>query len=79
MNAMKDFDRTVLELLEGLFDEGEIETLFFWSDPGNPSQDHAVKVVHNATGAEAVSNDFESQIRNKSLALIRLLETLKSR
>ena len=74
---MDEFDRTVLTRLENLFDTGEVQTLTFRADIEQPAQDAAVKVVHNATGAEVVCNDFLSQVKNKSIALIGLVELLR--
>ena len=76
---MDDFDRAVLARLESLFDADEVQTLTFRADAGQPAQDAAVKVVHNPAGAEVVGNDFPSQIKNKTIALIGLVELLRNR
>ena len=76
---MDDFDRAVLARLESLFEADEVQTLTFRANAGQPAQDAAVKVVHNPTGAEVVCNDFPSQIKNKSIALISLVEQLRNR
>ena len=55
----------------------EVEVLLFRPDSGELS--HAVKVIHKPTGTEVVANDFDSQIKNKSIALIGLLSELRFR
>jgi hypothetical protein len=73
---MPDFDRAVLGSLESLFAPDELEVLYFRPDTGEFS--HAVKVIHKPTGIEVVADDFDSQIKNKSIALISLLSELRS-
>ena len=75
---MDDFDRSVLAKLENLFGADQLQTLTFRSDAGQPQQDAAVKIVHNPTGMEVVCNDFSSQIKNKCIALIGLVELLQN-
>ena len=78
MSAITEFDRSILAALESLFHDDEIETLTFRPNGDQPTMDAAVKVVHTPTGTECVSNDFDSQIKNKSKALIELLAKLRS-
>ena len=65
-----DFARTVLGSLEALFDDGEIETLV------QASGSNAVKVVHSSV-VEVIEDRFDSQVRNKAVALAGLLVQLK--
>jgi len=72
---MQDFEHAILDLLDSAFDAGEVDTLMFLPDSGGHSA--AVKLIHQPTGIEIVSSDFESQVKNKAVALADLLSRLR--
>jgi protein subunit release factor A len=69
----------LLKRLERCFDDGELETFVNWAPASGlavSSAAAAVKVVHRPTGIEAVSGQFRSQVRNKTSALLAILQRL---
>jgi hypothetical protein len=70
-----NFSRRIYEEAKKLFPEGAVETLTV--RPIGPAGyrgqlDPAVKLVHTATGTEAICSDFQTQIENYIAAAIRL-------
>ena len=77
---MDNFDQMILNELQDLLETDEIETLVRRSTNSNGDidvKDAAVKMKHKPSGKECVCNEYESQIRNKAIALVRLCKELK--
>jgi protein subunit release factor A len=77
---MTDFLRTLLSELESAFRPEELETLVrreARTETGVPTGGSAVKVVHKPTGHSIVCDEYETQIENKAMALVRLIALLK--
>ena len=75
---MDEFEHVILSELESLVADHEIETLTRRPNPDEPLLDTAVKLVHRPSGVEIVVEEFPSQIKNKAIALVRLLKELRS-
>lgn len=71
-------DRDLLDHLTQCFDEDEIKTLIRVSDASEPQtpDSAAVQVVHRPSGIEVYCAEHTTQIRNKTVALARLLDLL---
>ena len=67
----------MLAKLEGLFEPDEVQTLMHRLDPSDAGSSTVVKVCHRPTGIEVLCGDQSSQIRNKCMALIELLDRLR--
>ena len=79
---MSEFASDILQQLEALFEEGEIETLMLRTEGAGLAvgqADAAVKVIHRPSGEEVVCDRYPSMVRNKAMALARLLERLWAR
>ncbi len=69
----------LLQRMERCFDQGEIETLTRRTSGQGVyvrRADAAVKVRHRASGLEAMSEKHSSQILNRAVALLELLNKL---
>ena len=71
----QSFEHALLAKLEAAFDEGETESLCRVRHPGDDP--FAIKVIHKPTGHECTCEQYESQIKNKAMALADLLGRLR--
>lgn len=73
---MSKFAREILKEIEKTMDTSPIETLVFRSeDPMTP--DYPVKIIHKPSGIEVMCNTYDSQIKNKAMALVLLQQKLQ--
>ena len=72
-------DTDLLKRLERCFEKGETESLVNFVPGSGLTVDPAsawVKVIHRASGFEAVGDKYPSQVRNKVAALLEILRML---
>lgn len=72
---MTNFKNTILKELEDLFPDGELETLVRGASDVQ-KMDMAVKIIHTKTNTEQICDEFDTQVENKSLALIKLYKKI---
>jgi F420-dependent methylenetetrahydromethanopterin dehydrogenase len=68
---MTSFDKDILKKLESLFPENTLKTLVYRVEDDKKT-DLPVKVIYMPSNIECVCDKYESQIKNKAMAIVDL-------
>ncbi len=73
--SKSDYNRVANNEIRGLFYLDDIDSYIYKND--DDEMDVGVKMIHLPTKTEEKCHDFDSQIKNQNIALLRLYKRIK--